>query len=145
MVPNETPTLYTSTPHDGALAEITHHWSQLTPLPSKPAAIHRIQLATRRTLRLARAELVGLGVDWDRYGEPNYKRTQEIGAAIAHLDCDGLIAPSARWSCDNVMLFLTNNVGDDDISILVDSTEVDWLSRAKANGRIAPEKPASDR
>ena len=41
MVPNETPTLYTSTQHDGALAEITYHWSQLTPLPSKPAAIHR--------------------------------------------------------------------------------------------------------
>ena len=49
-----------------------------------------------------------------------------------------LIAPSARWSCDNVMLFLTNNVGDDDISILIDSIEVDWLSWAKANGRIAP-------
>jgi hypothetical protein len=131
MIPNERPTLYTSMERDGALAEISYHWTQLTPIPSKPAAIHRIRVATSKTVRLARAELVRLGVDWERYGELNYVRTQEIGAALAHLECDGLIAPSARWPCDNVMLFLTNYIGDDDISVLVESSEVDWLSWAR--------------
>jgi hypothetical protein len=131
MIPNERATLYTSMERDGALAEISYHWSQLTPIPSKPAAIHRLRVATSKTVRLARAELVRLGVDWERYGELNYMRTQEIGAALAHLECDGLIAPSARWPCDNVMLFLTNYIGDDDISVLVESNEVDWLSWAR--------------
>lgn len=137
MVPNERPTLYTSMERDGALAEISYHWSQLTPLPSKPAAIHRIRLNTNKSLRLVRAELISLGVDWDRYSESNYKRTQEIGAAIAHLECDGLIAPSARWPCNNVMLFLTNHVGDDDISVLLESAEVDWLTWSRDHNRIS--------
>jgi hypothetical protein len=136
MVPNERPTLYTSAEREGALAEIAYHWSQLTPIPSKPAALHRIRLTTNRTVRLARAELAGLGVEWERYGERNYKRTQEIGAALAHLECDGLIAPSARWSCENVMLFATNHVGDDDVSVVIDSAEVDWLSWARDHNLV---------
>ena len=44
MPPNETPTLYTSCEHDGAMAEIVHHWSQLTPLPSKPVIVHTLGL-----------------------------------------------------------------------------------------------------
>jgi hypothetical protein len=131
MIPNERATLYTSMERDGALAEISYHWSQLTPIPSKPAAVHRIRVATNKTVRLARAELVRLGVAWEQYGELNYRRTQEIGAALAHLECDGLIAPSARWPCDNVMLFQTNYMGDDDINVLVESNEVDWLSWAR--------------
>lgn len=136
MIPNERPTLYTSTQQDGALAEISYHWSQLTPIPSKPAAIHRIRLATKNTVKLARAELEGLDVEWERYGEQNYKRTQEIGAALAHLECDGLIAPSARWPCDNVMLFLMNQAGDAQVSVLLQSIEVDWLSWARGHELI---------
>jgi hypothetical protein len=30
---------------------------------------------------------------------------QEIGAAVEFLGCDGLIAPCARWDCENLMLF----------------------------------------
>jgi hypothetical protein len=65
--------------------------------------------ATRRgrlgeSLRLGRAELIGLNVDWDHFGSPDPERTQEIGAAVTQLKYDGLIAPSARWACDNVMV-----------------------------------------
>ena len=93
MVPGETATLYTSMQADGALAEIAFHWGQMTPIPSKPAMLHRIRLGTRKSLRLARADLIALGVDWSRYGAFRYGRTQAIGAAVAHLNCDGLIAP----------------------------------------------------
>ncbi len=57
------------------------------------------------TVRLGRAELIDLAVDWEHYGTSALGRTQAIGAAVAHLQYDGLIAPSARWACDNVMLF----------------------------------------
>jgi hypothetical protein len=40
------------------------------------------------------------------FGECGYSRTQEIAAAAAFLGFDGLIVPSARWDCQNIVLFL---------------------------------------
>lgn len=36
--------LYTSMQWEGALAEISFHWSRFTPMPSKPATIHTLQV-----------------------------------------------------------------------------------------------------
>jgi hypothetical protein len=55
--------LYTSLEREGALAELSYHWSQLTPLPSKPAMLHRLAVDTGKTLRLVRASLSHLGID----------------------------------------------------------------------------------
>jgi hypothetical protein len=126
MVPGETPTLYTSCEHDGAMAEIVHHWSQLTPIPSKPVLVHTLGLRLLKSLRLARAELITLSVDWANYGTSALSHTQAIGAAVAHLEFDGLIAPSARWTCDNVILFATNHEAHEDSLVLRRSTEIDW-------------------
>jgi hypothetical protein len=138
MMPNETATLYTSMEADGALAEIAFHWSRMTPTPSKPAMLHRIRLGTRKSLRLARADLIALGVDWNSYGSPGYERTQAIGAAVARLNCDGLIAPSARWNCENVVVFLTNQSGDEEIAQFVASEEIDWRIWARDKGVAVP-------
>ena len=48
--------LYTSLAREGALAEISFHWAQLTPRPSKPAIIHTLNVVAGRTLRLVRAD-----------------------------------------------------------------------------------------
>lgn len=138
MRPGETATLYTSVEADGALAEIAFHWGQMTPIPSKPAVLHRIRLKARKSLRLARADLATLGVDWNRYGTYGYERTQLIGAAVARLGCDGFIAPSARWSCENVMVFLANQSGEAEIAELVDSQEVEWRAWARGKGVEVP-------
>jgi hypothetical protein len=137
MVRNGAPTLYTSAERDGALAEIVYYWSQLTPQPSKPVMLHRLRLSTRKTIRLAQADLTDLGLEWGRYEEHDYTLTQAIGAAVAHLEYDGLIAPSARWSCDNIMVFSGNSQGDDDMAFVINSEEVDWLTWAKTHG-VAP-------
>jgi hypothetical protein len=131
MVPNEAPTLYTSCERDGALAEISHHWSLLTPVPSKPVVLHKLGLRTVRTLKLGRAELVSLGVDWSTYGHTPSVSTQRIGAAVAFLELDGLIAPSARWNCENIMLFLNNHDVAETILTVKTSEEVDWQKWAK--------------
>jgi hypothetical protein len=128
-----TPVLYTSMASDGALAEISYHLSLLTPRPSKPVHLHRIRATTRATLRLLRADLIELGVDWNKYGSLNYDRCQQIGAAVAFLDCDGLIAPSARWECENLMIF-TNNRGIEQQLEIESTTEVDWIRWAKERG-----------
>jgi hypothetical protein len=71
---------------------------ELTPVPGpRPPKVTRLAVSTAKTLRLARATLESLDVDVMRYGERDYARTQEIGAALAFMGLDGLIAPSARW------------------------------------------------
>ena len=106
----DVPVLYTSMERDGALAEVVSYLTLLTPLPSKPLKVSRLGVSTTKTLRLARVGLERLGVDMARYGERDYGRTQSIGAALAFLGLDGLIAPSARWHCDNLMIYQTNHL-----------------------------------
>jgi len=125
--------LYTSLTREGALAEIGFHWSRLTPLPTKPAMLHRLRLTTKSTLRLVRAQFPMFGVDPARFGELNYARTQEIGEAVAFLGKDGLIVPSARWDCDNLMLFNDNQAIESELEV-VSSEEVDWLSWSRDHG-----------
>jgi hypothetical protein len=126
------PVLYTSLMRDGALAEISYHWSNFTPRPTKPALIHTLNVRCDRTLKLIDADLQRLGVISEDYGVANYARTQEIGAAVSFIGCDGLITPSARWTCDNLILFTENLAMD--ITITPKSVEeVDWQAWANAN------------
>jgi hypothetical protein len=74
-----------------------------------------------------------LGIDKDRFAEPNYSRTQEIGAAVAFVGYDALIVPSARWQCENLILFGDNLSMDLNLHVL-DYEEVDWLQWMRASG-----------
>jgi len=125
--------LYTSLLREGALAEITFHWSQLTPRPSRPAVLHRLSVAAERRLRLLRADLDELDVDVAQYESVNYHRTQEIGAAVGFLGCDGLIVPCARWDCENLVLFTENHALDNRLEVL-SSEEIDWQAWAQDAG-----------
>ena len=127
--------VYTSLVREGALAEITFHWSLLSPRPTKPVIVHRLRVVARRTLRLIRADLAALGVPESAFRDVNLPRTQEIGAAVEFLGCDGLIAPSARWPCDNLMLFPERMAADAALE-LVSSETVDWIAWGKENGLI---------
>jgi hypothetical protein len=128
--------LYTSLERNGAIAEIAFHWSQLTPLPQRPVAVHTLTVDTTNTLRLIRSDLTSLGVEDAQYESINYVRTQEIGAAIAFLGCDGLIAPNARWSCENLMIFM-DNVPLDRTFTVTDTSETNWIEWARQHDRLA--------
>lgn len=127
--------LYTSCEREGALAEISFHFSQFTPLPSKPISLHRIAVATEKTLRLVVADLEQLGVIMSEYNAINYESTQQIGQAVQFLGCDGLAVPSARWECENLVIFNDNHSLENDPEV-IESKEVDWKSWAKENGFI---------
>jgi hypothetical protein len=127
--------LYTSLEREGALAEISFHWALLDPRPTKPALIHRLRVRANRALRLIRAKLGELGTDMAEFDVPNYARTQEIGAAAAFIGCDGLIVPSARWSCDNLILFTDNLAMDIELEVL-GVEEVPWEDWAREAGLI---------
>jgi hypothetical protein len=129
------PVLYTSLERAGALAEIAFHWGRLTPLPSKPVLINRIKVSTERSLHLKRCDLEALGVDADSYTAIEYDRCQKIGAAIGFLGCDGLIVPSARWHCENLVIFHENHSLTNDLE-LIDCEEVAWQSWARTHGLL---------
>lgn len=125
--------LYTSLTQDGALAEMSFHLAQMDPLPTKPIAVHTLQIKAGKSLRLLRGDLESLGVDNDAYGTILYDATQQVGAAVAYLGFDGLIAPSARWQSDNLMLF-QENVGGKFSPAILQTETIDWQAWARANG-----------
>ena len=127
--------LYTSLEREGALAEIAFHWSQLHPRPTKPVLVHCLRVVSHRTLRLIRGDITALGVPDSAYQGVNLPRTQAIGAAVEFLGCDGLIAPSARWDCENLMLF-PERMGADATLELVNSETIDWFAWGTAQGMI---------
>lgn len=132
----DVPVLYTSLERDGALAEIVSYLILLTPLPlSRPLKLSRLGVSTSKTLRLGRVSLERLGVDMSLYGTRDYGRTQSIGAALAFLGLDGLVAPSARWRCDNLMIYSTNHLLNERLEIM-EEIQVDWGVWARSHGFI---------
>lgn len=129
--------LYTSFERDGAIAEMVSFLADLTPMPGpRPIKVATLAVTTSKTLRLARADLDDLGVDLARYGERDYSRTQKIGGALTFLGLDGLIAPSARWACDNLMIFADNHRLNERLeSIGVE--EIEWRDWAARNGFLS--------
>jgi len=133
------PTLYTSMERNGALAEVVSYLAMLTPLPTRPLKATKLGISTSQTMRLVRTGLESLGVDWTRYGERDYSRTQTIGAALAFLGLDGLIAPSARWSCDNLMIFSNNHSMNERLEVISEE-QVEWRSWAQMNGFVGSDR-----
>ncbi|OYX40994.1 MAG: hypothetical protein B7Z02_17360 [Rhodobacterales bacterium 32-67-9] len=136
---NSTPgtsVLYTSMQRDGALAEVASYMIELTPLPrSNPLKVSTIALTASRVVRLQMGDLEALGVDRSRYGTRDYFVTQQIGAALEHLGVDGLIARSARYDCDNLMIFTTQHGFDQTLEV-VSTEEVEWRDWARRRGML---------
>lgn len=135
--------LYTSLELEGAVAEVVSFLADFTPIPGpRPIKITRLAVTTARSLKLVRAGLETLGVNLERYGARDYERTQKIGAAIEFLGLDGLIAPSARWQCDNLMIFTANHALSERLEPLT-SEQIEWQAWARAHGFIAPDQERS--
>jgi len=127
--------LYTSLERDGALAEIHFHLTRQPVFPSRlRSVLHRIAVRTERTLRLADlAAVERLGVSREAYAGLSYERTQEIGDAAAFLGFDGILAPSARWPCQNLVLF-PDRLRPNDLAVR-HSEPVDWQAWRDAQQR----------
>lgn len=119
--------LYTSLEKEGALAEIYAFLALQPVFPSKMQwDCYGLTVSAQRTLHIADfAALEKLGVDTSRYTGRDYAQTQAIADAAHFLDFDGLRAPSARWTCDNLMLF-TDRLGDSAVAVKGDAERVDW-------------------
>ena len=128
--------LYTSLERDGALAELCSFLADQTPIPGpRQIKITRLEVSTARTVRFAHANLDALGIDLRRYGERDYALTQRIGAALGFLEYDGLIAPSARWACENLIIFKDNHSLTEQLAPLGEE-QVEWRAWAADHGLI---------
>jgi RES domain-containing protein len=123
--------LYTALKPDGAVAEVHFHLSRQPVFPSRiKYGLHRIKVRTAKTLRLPDLNaMVALGVDPARYREILYKPTQAIGDAAYFLGFDSIIASNARWSCNNLILFI-DQIAPADLEV-IESSEVDWTGWRK--------------
>lgn len=128
--------LYGAMEADGAIAEIHHHVSLGEPVfPSRIRHnLFELRVDISETLAFADLDaLAALGVEKGRYREMLYSRTQEIAAAAAFMGFHGIVAPSARWQCQNIVLFL-DQLGDLDEAVEeVSSTPVDWKAWRSRN------------
>jgi hypothetical protein len=124
---SEMSVLYGAAIPDGAIYEIYFHLNQgQSVFPSRMQHdLFALSVKARQTLMLAdMQQLRRLGVEDSRYRELLYDRTQEIAAAAMFLGFDGLIAPSARWECQNIVLFL-DAINPEDIRT-ISRQPVDW-------------------
>ena len=130
--PGELEVLYTSEQRDGALAEVGFRLSLEPVWPSLiQHQMHVLAIKAERTLRLVNMQEFGnLGVDISRYETFDYNATQAIAAAAHFLEFDGILAPSARFACSNLVLF-TDRVAQAGQIQLVSSEDVDWTEWRK--------------
>jgi RES domain-containing protein len=128
MIPQRSAVLYTCTTRPGAIAEIQFHWGLLTPIPSKPAMVHKIAIATRNSVRITSAQLADLDIDSKKFAGRDYTRCQEIGAAAAFMGFDGLLVPSARSSAENLVILHENHNPELDLRLIgSDETVLSFL------------------
>jgi RES domain-containing protein len=129
--------LYTSLEADGAQAEMSFQLSRQPVYPSQLRfRLHEIAVAAHKTLRFADLRaLAPFGVEQARYADLAYLRTQEIGDAAHFLGFDGIVAPSARWPCLNLVLF-TDRLASDNLRLTRSDPAdlVAWRSRAQSKG-----------
>jgi len=127
--------LYTAFDPDGAVAEMYFHLSRQPVFPSGIGfTLNEIEVTTRNTLKFADLrELEPLGVERDEYPGLLYERTQEIGDAAAFLGFDGIIAPSARWDCLNLVVFC-DGLSSGDL-IVKKSSHIDRDTWRQARGK----------
>jgi hypothetical protein len=140
MAPGTAPVLYTSLTRECATVEFAYRWSRNIPLLRIPSVLHRIRVTARKTLRLNLQQLVSLGVDLAVYRSNSYGRTQQIGAVVNQLECDGLIVPSARIDGENLVLFTKRLSLDDELELL-SSEYFDWIQIALENSFLDANDP----
>lgn len=120
-------TLYTAQQEQGAVAEVFSFLSLQPVFPSKVHwATYEIQVNLQDVAVLpSLSALEPLGLDVSSYRSRDYSRTQEIGDAALFLGFSGLMVPSARWDCINLVIF-TERAEPGQVTVVGAPNRVDW-------------------
>jgi RES domain-containing protein len=134
--PNDFEALYTSMEESGAMAEAYYHLSRAPVFSSSHMKINQLRARTERTLVFDDIASLGpVGIDEEAFRQGDYTRTREIGAAARFLDMDGLIVPSARWSCANLVLFL-DRLSELEMLKVIETRDINWPAWREKMGAL---------
>lgn len=117
--------LYTSLESDGALAEAYYHLSRAPVMSSSHMRLNQLSVTLKNVLTLTTEQLRELGVDDPLASRIDSHQGRAVGEAAFMLDFQGLIVPSARWDCNNLVLFVARIEMNKDIH-LQNQGEVNW-------------------
>ena len=87
--------------------------------------IRRLQVSLEKVLKLSMDQLTVLGIDKPLASRIETEKSRNIGEAAHMMDYQGLIVPSARWDCNNLMIFMDRIDLNTHIE-LIDDSEVNW-------------------
>lgn len=127
--------LYTSAEDAGALAEVGFRLSLEPIWPSRIShQIHALGVSTQKTLRFADvAKLEEFGISASRYATFDYGACQALAAAAHFMEYDGLLVPSARHECHNLVIFMDRPAAP---TLAIKTSEpVDWEAWRNKSGR----------
>ncbi|MCP4431253.1 MAG: RES family NAD+ phosphorylase [Gammaproteobacteria bacterium] len=117
--------LYTSMGQDGALAEVYYHLSRAPVFSSSQTNLHRLKVTLKNILKLGVIELSHLGIEDPYTNRLEAKVSQAIGEGAYMMGFQGLVVPSARWDCENLVIYVDQIDLDQDIEIL-ESRKINW-------------------
>ncbi|MEX2124524.1 MAG: RES family NAD+ phosphorylase [Woeseia sp.] len=117
--------LYTSLEADGALAEVYYHLSRAPVMSSSHMRLNQLNATLKNVLALTTEQLRELGVDDPLASRIDSHQGRAVGEAAFMLDFQGLIVPSARWDCNNLVLFTDRIELNKDIH-LQHQAEINW-------------------
>ena len=100
--------LNTSFVAEGASAEFEAFWSLFEQRPDRQALNWKLRVRLKRVVEQNFEILEQLGVGQADYRSRDYSRTQEISDGFNYLGYGGLIVPSARYDCRNLIIFVQN-------------------------------------
>lgn len=119
--------LYASLDKNGALAEAYHHLSRAPVISSSHMLLNKLFVSLDSILELGIDQLRALGMEDPLASRPRTVVGQSIGEAAFMLDFDGLLVPSARWDCSNLVVFLDSaSVDVNERLALVQAMDVNW-------------------
>ena len=121
--------LNTSLEAKGADAEFEAFWSLFEQRPDRRALNWKLRVRLIRVVELGFEEFGQLGVEPTVYQSRDYSRTQQISDGLNYLGCDGLIAPSARFDCKNLVVYM-QNLGKDCLLEEVEPRKFVWSDQA---------------
>lgn len=127
--------LYTSETQEGAIEERRFHLFRGQPFPPSKVRYELFELRVRLSAVITFDDLEALqsiGMNTSSYGkvlyfdkEIEYPRSQEIAEACFFLGADGILVPSARHECRNLVVFCEQDK-EMEIEVVRSHGLVDW-------------------
>jgi RES domain-containing protein len=101
--------IYLSLDRSGVIAEGDHAVAVQPLRPSARRFVYAVQLTLSKVLDLTDSDsLASTGLTSDDIADDDHSKCREVGGAVAWLEHDGLLVPSARSTSTNLVVYPTN-------------------------------------